>query len=155
MLRIELFHNVIHGVRAITAKQNKRGRQRFVEPKFFSDSRRSSFLLDVKLRTKNHPRRTKQIPFSFAKIARLLLCALRSGNNNLFCDWFNPETRWEIRHVRDNGDKSASRINSVPTFRKLTIEMRNHGNQQVGGMLAPIICQKSNQRFVENTDGKL
>ncbi len=85
----------------------------------------------------------------------MLLGTFGAGDYDLFRNRFDPEPRGEVGQVGDDGDEGAARVNRLPAFRNFPVEVGNDGDQQVGGMFAPIIRQQLYQRFMENADGKL
>src|SRR5215469_6551068 len=85
-----------------------------------------------------------------------LLCGFfRAGDDVLFFDGFNPKTRRKIREVRDDGSQRPAGVHLCPTLANLAVEMRDHRNKQVRGILAPVFFKQIYQPFVEEPNSGL
>ena len=85
-----------------------------------------------------------------------LICGFfRAGDDILFRDGLNPEPRWKIGQVRNERDERTTWVNASPAFAELPVEMRDHGNQKVGRILAPELLKQPHQRMVKHADGHL
>lgn len=85
-----------------------------------------------------------------------LLCGFfRAGDDVLFFDRFNPETRRKIRQVGDDGSERSAGVNPRPTLANLVVEMRYHRNKKVRGMFTPVFFKQIYQPFVEEPNGAL
>src|SRR5206468_10493283 len=78
-----------------------------------------------------------------------------TGDDVLLVDGLNPESRWKISQVGDDGDEWAAGMNLAPAFANLPVKMWNHGDQQVRGICAPELFKQFHKRFVKNTNGQL
>ena len=61
----------------------------------------------------------------------------------LFLDRLDPEARRKIGQVGDDGDEGAAGIDLGPAFGNLAIEVRDDGDQQVGGLFPPELLQQA------------
>src|SRR6184192_223722 len=85
-----------------------------------------------------------------------LICGFfRAGDDILFRGGLNPEPRRQIGQVRNERDERTTRVNASPAFAELAVEMRHHGNQKIGRILAPELLEQPHQRMVKHADGHL
>src|SRR5437879_13311715 len=76
----------------------------------------------------------------------------RTGDDVLIVDRLNPESRWKISEVGDDGDKRPAGINLGPAFTNLPVKMRNYGDEQVRRLFAPELFKKIHERPVKNAN---
>src|SRR2546425_2294601 len=81
-----------------------------------------------------------------AQGARLFHGFFRTGDDELIFDRLNPESRWKISEVGDDGDKRPAGINLGPAFTNLPVKMRNYGDEQVRRLFAPELFKKIHER---------
>lgn len=80
---------------------------------------------------------------------------IRARDDKLIFERLNPEARREISEVGNESDEGASGEDSGPAFTELAIEVRNHGKEQISGILAPKVLEKRDERAMEKADGGL
>src|SRR5712692_7486291 len=101
------------------------------------------------------PEVRKMCASSWPSGASLLRGALRAGNDVLLFQRLDPKARREIGKVGDERDERAARIDFAPALAQFAIEMRNDGNQQVGGFFAPERFEQAHERAMEGANGRL
>src|SRR5262249_35946900 len=110
---------------------------------------------DVEVRAKNHPGSGENVGIVSPQTARLLNGAFGTCDHVLLFDGLDPEARGEVSEVGDDGDERATRIDLGPAFGDLAVEVGDHGNEQIGGFLAPEILEQADHGAMKDLDGEL
>src|SRR5215475_11301250 len=85
----------------------------------------------------------------------LLHRALGATDHVLSLDWLDPEARRKVRQVGNDRDKRMTGIDLVPTFRDFPVEVGDHGDQQVCGLVPPELLEQLDQRSVKHANREL
>src|SRR5208337_1549829 len=97
----------------------------------------------------------EDVGLPLAHRARLLHGALRAANDILLLERLDPETRREIREIRNDGDEWPIGIHGRPGFSYLLVEVGNDRNQQVRRMLAKVLGEQAHHRPVKEPNSGL
>src|SRR6266849_4622565 len=112
-------------------------------------------VMHIKVRAQNHSGCQENVIFVMAHGASLIGGFLGACDYVLLLDWLDPESRWKIGQVGDDGDERAAGINRCPAFANLPIEMRNYRNEQICRFFAPELFQQVHQRPMKDTNRRL
>ena len=139
----------------MAAEEDDGGRQIRLQAHLVAKGNRIDIVLHVKIGAQNHSRCLKNMGVVVTKGARLLDGALGSGDDVLLLDRLDPEARREVGQVRNERDKWPAGVDGVPAFADFAIEVRDDGDQKVGGVFAPEFLEQAHHRAMEEPDRNL
>jgi len=157
---VEFFGDVDHHLRAVASEENDGGGAVGLE----AEARSFGYAIDgsfsvgpvfVKPGLEDHSRGLEDVVVGDADGQCLLTGAIGSGDD-VFGLALDPEVGRVIGEIGDEGDEGrfgGCRCWGIQALGDFTVEVRDHGENEIGGILRPVVAQQFHNRLVVEADG--